>query len=209
MKEYLILREFKDTDFNEIADIIAKEWYEEISTEQAILCSQSELALHLSNSTFKRVVTLKDEVVGVVLARYENKRGDNKWRQLEESIYTESIENNYLDVKTCIELHRDEAALEDEAAENYGIEKIGSIELLLIKDGVKDIKIGSKLVEITTNWLRGQGAKAYRLATDDSCDWEYYEHQNMKRVGEKKVFCLPSFSWEGDYHIYVYQDELK
>ena len=31
----------------------------------------------------------------------------------------------------------------------------------------------------------------------------------MKRVGKKKVICLPSFSWEGDYHIYVYQDELK
>ena len=49
MEGYLILREFKDTDFNEISDIMAKEWYEEVSQQKYLLTGYKDKGQKLTD----------------------------------------------------------------------------------------------------------------------------------------------------------------
>ena len=206
-KEF-IFRDFTDADFDVIAAMMSKEWYGDVEEHQAYLCAASELALHLSNSTYLKVASVGDKIYGVCLARVAGEKGEQRWADIEEQIFRDAHEQNLTDAIACLGIHRGEAMLEESVGAEYGTEGVGCVELLLVSDDSKGMGVGTTMIEECLGWFKSRNLTRYRLATDDSCDWEYYEHRGMIRRGVILVDPLPAFEWDGDYHLYVYEDEI-
>jgi ribosomal protein S18 acetylase RimI-like enzyme len=90
-----------------------------------------------------------------------------------------------------------EDALLGRAVEQGG--QAGEIVLLVVMAAARGMGMGKRLMREGAQWLAERGVAQVRLATDESCDWQVYEHLGMERVAQDTIGDDPSLE------IYVYQ----
>ena len=208
-KQDLIYREFQDSDLDELTLIIAHTWYRHLDLEKAMLCAKAEAMLHLARAS-RGVSALHDgKLMGVGFARMGDCGRADMWQKKVEDLIAEN--RHVVDIADEISIMYDEEILMEEVRKTHGHKDIGDLELLVVSPDAKGMGIGGTLMNHSLDWLKDQGAKGCRLVTDDGCDWEFYEHRGLNRLGEKAVR-IPSADLytkhAGDFHIYVYEKPL-
>jgi GNAT superfamily N-acetyltransferase len=111
-------------------------------------------------------------------------------QQLQARLSERGIENADIVLKA-------EDALLGRAVEQGG--QAGEIVLLVVMAAARGMGMGKRLMREGAQWLAERGVAQVRLATDESCDWQVYEHLGMERVAQDTIGDDPSLE------IYVYQ----
>lgn len=178
-------RPFEEDDFEDLAEILHREWYGHLSApEVGLLAAKNDLAYMLSISTFSQVVFVDDSARGIVLARPDGKRTvtSSRWRKISENYLRQMRELSPLDAAEYWETIELENAKNSKLLEKSGFAKSGEISLLAVCSSTRGMGLGSVLIDAATSYLASIGAHKAFLYTDTDCTWNFYEHHGFKRA---------------------------
>lgn len=197
------MRELRESDFDVLGQILGEMWYGDYG-ELAPLLGTAEFLEHLSHSDAGFVAEDDDGgVLGVVLVGQRGSEGNYELRSAAqkrlEGVRAELPEQDLLVVTAVLEA---EDALVERVAQELG--EAGEIVLLIVSSAARGQGLGKKLYRVGTQWLIDHGSRYVRLATDETCDWQVYEHLGMERVAKD---CIPEDS--SSVELFVYQADSE
>ena len=203
----VIYRLYNDNDYEALTEILADQWYPHLDHKYAMICAAAEVDVHLAHTTHAITAEVDGKVMGVSFARWQD--STRTWERLE---HMRDLVNEYkdeIDVVQEIILLRDENNLMRRVVAEHGGDSVGALELLIVSPEARGLGIGKSLFQQNTQWLKEQGAKAYRLTTDDDCDWGFYEYIGMVRKGELVASITETQKLDEPFRIYVYEGSLE
>lgn len=198
------VRAFFGADFDTVSRLLGQTWHAEHGSH-AMWHGADELCAYLSRADQGFVAT-DDEggFLGVVLVSGPGEEDHNKdmrmhWLQQRTRIAGMA---SVLGVNAREDAHviAAETALVEEAAQRFGSEGVGEIELLIVAEEARGRGVGRALLREALSWLSEHGATEVRLVTDDACDWQVYGHLGMSRLIEREFEDLPvraAFVYQG------------
>ncbi len=197
--EDIIFRPYQESDRDEIVDLIAKTWYPDVDRELSLKRGNLELNWHLSHQDHTSIARIGDKLGGLIFSRSPkltlktNMMDD--FKQLTEGLHQNDP------VMEEVKWLLDEIEAIKSVDINHPNKTAGWLELLMVSPEVRGFGLGKKLYNQGIENLAKQGATHYRLLTDDDCDWAFYEHDNMIRLG--------AFPDEENFNVYVYEKEIN
>ena len=199
------VRTFAGADFDPAARLLAQIWYADHGSH-AIWHGADELCAHLARSDKGFVAEEDGTFLGVILLASpleEDKNEDMRRHWLQQRTRTAAMANVFgVNAREGARVIAEEDELLDEVAARSGSTGVGEIPLLIVAGDVRGKGFGGALLREGLSWLFERGASDVRLVTDDDCDWQFYEHINMSRVGETVSHARPGMG------IYVYQGSV-
>lgn len=197
-------RPFEEGDADALARLVARQWYGELKEAASLASGTDELCHHLARSTAGFVAVRDGALVGACLAHAGQPTHAALWQG-------RAKENARLARDAGIDAHApaalvdDEDALVEEVALALGEEATGYLELLIVSPAAQGLGVGRTLMGMGLDHLRDAGATRFRLVTDDGCDWQFYDHIGMRRVGEREARAT---SEADGLRVYCYEGDL-
>ncbi len=192
----LICRPFEPSDFDAVCDLIAKVWHTEGSSEETFLSSRSDASYYLSVSQYLCVAEKNHKIVGLIFAgNGENNPTTKPWRLIKVSAQhlAEALEGsryyelNYQYIKTESKLIKAFRCSNDPRA-------AWEITLFCIDPQEQGHGIGGLLFSKVIDFFISQNARGFFLATDDGCDFSFYDYKGLERVSSAEVFPAEDYS---------------
>lgn len=197
-------RPFEEGDVPELASLVAAQWYGELGEGASCAAGTEELCHHLARSTAGFVAERGGKPVGACLAHVGTPGNASRW-QAREAEANRRLRDADDETREATALLGEEDALVEEVARQLGEVATGYLELLIVSPAAQGLGVGRTLMGLGLDHLRGGGATRFRLVTDDGCDWQFYDHIGMRRVGEREV--ATPLEGEG-FHVYCYEGDL-
>lgn len=204
----MILRDVLDNDVDTLSQMIARAWNSDMDEEKAFFASRDELLAHLIISTWGVVAARSnapETPLGLMFACWHGAS------PLDERHWTKKLEEQRLeaqragvDITGALGVVKESAALMHKVGVERGADDVGELELLVVAEDARGVGLGRYLLLEGIAYLGSCGAKRFRLATDDSCDWEIYEHLHMQRVGTALCTCTGG----GKLNLYIYEGNV-
>lgn len=198
------IREFTGADFEPLSRIVGDLWHAQ-HEGRAYWHGADELCVHLSHTNKGLVAEENGEVVGTILLESPRDEDNNKdlhmhWLQQRTRIAAmcNALGFNVREDNEVLNVEREAISL---AADRYGSDGVGEIVLLIVAKNAQGQGIGRALLREGLSWLADHDASVIRLVTDNQCDWQLYEHLDMKRLSVGKrlaVGPIESFVYQGD-----------
>lgn len=179
-------RALREADIPTLGRLLAKDWYQELEPEHAVLVGTDQLLFNLSQAGGAVVATdERGEFLGICLADWgESDPADVAlWAGMAARLREQADERG-LALRPEPSVETEGHDLLSRVAGERGGENVGELELLYVAAEARGRGLGRRLMEAGLSWLRECGATRYRLVTDDACDWGLYEHLGLLRVGE-------------------------
>lgn len=174
------IREFMGADFEPLSKIVGDTWHAR-HEGHAFWHGADELCFHLSKADKGFVCEDEDgKVVGVILltSPNENDRNDTlrmHWLQQRTRLGAMASALG-INARADAGFLSEQDELMNEVSRSLGTEGVGIIQLLILEPGSRGKGAGGSLLDAGMHWLKDRGATKVRLATDDECDWQFYEH---------------------------------
>lgn len=203
-------REYQKKDFQSLKEIVRKTWcYDEFSSQKtASRLAEVFLSSCLTNYTFSQVAVLNDTVAGIILAKkIESHRCSpaNRFNQIK------SIINLYLSkegrqvFQIFKRVHEIDMQLLNNCHKTYSAELV----LFAVNPTYQGKGIGKKLFQSALDYMTRQRLDEFYLFTDTSCNYGFYEHQDMTRRCEtEQLFNINGLSEKMNFFIYDYTNNL-
>ena len=199
------VRTFTGADFDPAAKLLAQIWYGDYGPH-AIWHGADELCAHLARADKGFVAEEDGTFLGTILLaspREEDKNEDMRRHWLQQRTRTAAMASVFgVNAREGAQVIAEEDELLDEVAARDGAADVGEIPLIVVAGDARGRGIGGTLLREGLAWLGERGASDVRLVTDDDCDWQIYEHLNMRRVGEVVSKARPGLG------IYAYQGSV-
>ena len=203
------IREFNGADFDFFSRLLGRLWHSDYGS-RSYWQGSDELCAHLSQTDKGFVAVDDDEApLGIILLKSpqeEPTSHDQRMHWLQQRTRIAAMASTL-----GIEARADAAMLNEEneavkrAGELEGTDGVGEVILLALAEEARGKGLGKKLLREGLLWLAERRAHTLRLVTDSECDWQFYEHLQLRRVLEQESTFLE------DCTIYVYDapiDEL-
>ena len=206
----VLYRPFKPDDFDDLADMAARTWFSELGEEGRRLVGAIYLADDLRRTTFSQVAVVDERPLGFILARAgaADPEADAAWREVLEEVERELRELAPEEAERLIADAELERRTYAEALNGCTCDKRYEFVLFIVASEARGLGLGRELFSRAEVYLADQGAREAYLETDDGCDWGFYEHRGLKRVGELH----PSTEGQDQARLlpgyYIYVDEL-
>ncbi len=194
----VIYRPYQESDRPEIVDLIAKTWYPDETRELSLKRGNLELDWHLAHQDHTSIARVGDKLGGLIFSRSPELTLKTNMMQDFKELTRELRDSDPVmqEVKWLL----DEVEAIKSVDAKHPNKTAGWLELLMVSPEVRGFGLGKKLYNQGIEYLAKQGASHYRLLTDDNCDWSFYEHDNMKRLG--------AFPDEDNFNVYVYEKKI-
>lgn len=101
------------------------------------------------------------------------------------------------------EMHRIYDALLAHSGQQFD----GVLTLFAISSASRGLGIGKELLRCLTAYLSAHGTRRIYLHTDSTCNYGFYEHQGLTRLGEQSM-CMTRSGKPFDMDIYLYGYEI-
>ncbi len=194
----VIYRPYQESDRDEIVDLIAKTWYPDEERQISLKRGNLELNWHLSHQDHTCIARVGDKLGGLIFSRSPKLTLAtdmmHDFKQL-----TKGFQQSDPVVQEVQWLLDEVEAIKNVDAQHPN-KTAGWLELLMVSPEVRGFGLGKILYNQGIEYLATQGATHYRLLTDDNCDWSFYEHDNMKRLG--------AFPDKDNFNVYVYEKKI-
>ncbi|MDD3337602.1 MAG: GNAT family N-acetyltransferase [Lachnospiraceae bacterium] len=188
MNNHIILRKIDKKDYDDLAGIISATWrYEEFCTAKtAHKMGRLYLASCLCQQTFHMVAVRENQVVGIIMGnnnRTSQTPFRNKWFLLKCSVAMMLSSEGRKVMKMFRGFDSIDQNLLKESKKNFD----GTLCFFVVKGSERGTGVGNKLYEALMAYFNAEKIKNFYLFTDTTCNFGFYEHQGVKRIGEKTV----------------------
>ncbi len=194
----VIYRPYQESDRDEIVDLIAKTWYPNVERDLSLKRGNLELNWHLAHQDHTSVARVGDKLGGLIFARSPELTLKTDMMHDFMQLTKELCEDD--PVMQEVKWLSDEVEAIKSVDARHPNSTAGWLELLIVSPEVRGFGLGKKLYNQGIEHLAKHGASHYRLLTDDDCDWSFYEHDNMTRLG--------AFADEDNFNVYVYEKKI-
>lgn len=189
--------------------LIGRLWYSDAAEPLKGACAQMEFVHHFKRASHVRVAKLAGSFAGIVaVAPTESDsvsadeqaacycrhlRADERFA----SIVGETEEEALLAVAT-------EKSLSHEFCARKDSRSAWEITLLMVDPVFQGHGIGRRLMDDAEGYIRSRGGQGFYLATDDGCNYGFYDHLGPERICARKL----GRNEEDQFHIYLYGAKL-
>lgn len=186
MTQGIVLRPYRNEDAGALADIIRRTWhYDQLcSAKTARRLARTYLYSCLANQTFAVTAVADGKPAGIIMGKnLQAHRCPLKYRlrqiasiaALLSSREGCSVTGIFKDVEGI------DQKLLSESGKNYG----GEIAFFAVSPDYRGKGIGKMLYQALLHYMRNQDISDIFLFTDTSCNYQFYEHQGMKKCCTK------------------------
>ena len=178
-----IIVPFEDTDLPELISIVERVWYldGDESKETSRSLATIDISYYIGVSTHRFVAKHGNTVLGFIFCSNGEDPADfEKWQKLEnettakaKKLLSEARFKDY-EIFGDVESH----LVHDYWNTNTNDAK-WEITLFCVNPAIKSQGIGGMLFSYVLDFMKEQGAKHYFLATDDDCDFGFYQHKGL------------------------------
>lgn len=205
-EQQIIYRPFVPTDFDQICSLVARVWHADGSYEESFLSGHIDASYFLSVSKFLYVAEKNGAVVGLIFAGDGMTYPENKsWRIIEVSaqdVADTEIESDYFQLGA--QYIQTETELIDAFRNSDDPRSTWEVTLLCIDPHEQGKGIGGRLFALAIDYFRTQHASGFFLATDDSCDVDFYDYKGLEQISSADVFP----DQDNSVSAYIYAMEL-
>lgn len=208
-KQYSIkFRAYKKEDNKALEDIIRKTWNYDLFCSEGIAKAMAKLYLAscLANQSYTKVALLNDKPVGIIMAKnIESYKINfkNLINQFNAGIKLFSKKEGREVSKVFAGISDLDKKLLEERNKKYQ----GEIAFFAVNENCRGTGIGKNLFNKAMEYFRRENIKDFYLYTDSTCNYGFYEHQGLKRVGEK-VYDVP-IKLQNEMNFYLYEGIVK
>lgn len=178
-----IIIPFEDADLSELISIVERVWYldGDESKETSRTLATIDVSYYIDVSTHRFVAKQDGQILGLIFCSNGETPADyKKWQTLE---HKSTIGAKKLFSKADFEDYEIFGEVESRLVHKYwNAHTNGSkweITLFCVNPAIKSQGIGGMLFSYILNFMKEQGAKHYFLATDDDCDFGFYQHKGL------------------------------
>ncbi|MCQ2070737.1 MAG: GNAT family N-acetyltransferase [archaeon] len=170
----LVIRDFEERDYGPLVKIVNDEWTFHLYGDDWPYLARMYIRGYMDISDYIKVLDMDGEAVGIVCAWSRHPREPSDVIRTFEKEYAGS---EYIRDRDVMD------AIDDRFVKEYGTEDMGKLELLIVSPSVKGRHAGTMLLEAAVAHLRKDGCKGMFVATDDYCNYGFYEHLGAVRIG--------------------------
>lgn len=211
------------------ANLVEQTWYSRMPRTVQAVCGEIELSHHLEYATYVRVAMLDDGFAGIVAAaptsayRHHNPESVSAlwFRDHTHRTASPSTEPRCeAAIAAALAPVTAEMVLSQDFLKSNDDRAAWELTLLAVEPKCHGNGIGRALFASALSYLREQGAPGFFLATDDGCDFGFYDHLGLTRIAEREVpDCLGTGTIapangaalqkdERHFHVYLYGARL-
>ena len=186
MEEKTVLRDYERKDAPFLQDIIRKTWqYDRFcSPGTAKRLSRLYLAGCMANQTFMKVAEVGGRPAGVIMGK-----DCGAWkpsitgllRQTAAALALLSGKEGREVARAFSGINQVDKELLKESKKEYP----GELSFFALDERYRGLGIGKKLFRVLLDYMEQQKIPRFYLYTDNSCNYGFYEHQGMRRCGQK------------------------
>lgn len=207
MDSSIILRSINKTDYNAIADIISDTWkYKDFCSEKtAHKMGLLYISSCLCSQTFNKVALKNNEIVGVIMGN-DNKNPNTTLKN--RIFFTKSYIKMCLSkegrkvVKTFRGINGIDKKLLNDSRRTFDSE----LAFFAVKDNMRGTGVGNALYASLMDYFKEISSANFYLFTDTTCNFGFYEHKGISRIGEKTI-CL-NLDSPKNITFYIYANEI-
>ena len=178
-----IIVPFEDADLPELISIIERVWYldGDESKETSRSLATIDISYYIGVSTHRFVAKKDDQILGLIFCSNGETPADyEKWQKLE---YESTTKAKKLFSKADFKDYEIFGEVESCLVHKYWNTNTNGakweITLFCVSPTIKSQGIGGMLFSYILSFMKEQGAKHYFLATDDDCDFGFYQHKGL------------------------------
>lgn len=178
-----IIVPFEDDDLPELISIIERVWYldGDESKETSRSLATIDISYYIGVSTHRFIAKQDGQILGLIFCSNGETPADyEKWQKLE---HESTIGAKKLFSKADFEDYEIFGEVESRLVHKYWDTNTNDakweITLFCVNPAIKSQGIGGMLFSYILNFMKEQGAKHYFLATDDDCDFGFYQHKDL------------------------------
>ena len=208
MNKQITFREYRASDRESLAAVIRMTWNHDAfcTPKTAKLLSIAYLDICLANQTYTQVALHKGVPVGIIMAncRSKGKRPVKfKIRALISAFRLLISKEGRQVGKFFKGINKIDEELLAGCKKNYA----GELSFFAISAEHRGEGIGKELFKRAVEHLNNYTVDSFFLYTDTSCNYGFYEKQDMKRCGEKKI-SLNINGKKDDLTFFIYEKQL-
>lgn len=202
----VVFREIKPEDYPALEKIISDTWgYEKFSSPPlAKQLTKLYLQSCLAVQSFNKVAVYQEKAVGIIMAK-----SNHAYRpSFKQNLKTLKIAWPLLFKKESRKLaklfwkfEKTDQALLAECGEKFQ----GELVFFAVDQNVRGLGIGKALFSQAQAYLKSENIPQFYLYTDSTCNYQFYEHQGLERIGEKAFSLAPHHLGEILFYLYRYQ----
>lgn len=210
MKNEICFRPFQRADRGALEEIIRDTWeYDKFcSPKTAKRMARLYLASCLANQTFTCVAVRGGVPVGVIMGKKE-KGGHAPLHCALQMLASTLPLLCSREGRKIFKLFAGFEALDKELLAQSGQQFDGELAFFAVRGGERGTGIGKALFTRLLDYLQAQGVKSFYLYTDSTCNFGFYEHQGMRRIGEKRYSFQPHSDEEIRFYLYCFDGEVS
>lgn len=178
-----IIVPFEDDDLPELISIIERVWYldGDESKETSRSLATIDISYYIGVSTHRFVAKQDGQILGLIFCSNGETPVDyEKWQKLE---HESTIKAKKLFSKADFEDYEIFGDVESRLVHKYWNTSTNDVKweitLFCVSPTIKSQGIGGMLFSYILSFMKEQGAKHYFLATDDDCDFGFYQHKGL------------------------------
>ena len=178
-----IIIPFEDADLPKLISIVERVWYldGDESKDESRTLATIDIAYFIGVSTHRFVVKQDDQILGLIFCSNGETPADyKKWKKLENEATAKAKKLVSTEDFEDYEVFGDvESSLVHKYWNTDTNNPKWEITLFCVNPAIKSQGIGGMLFSHVLNFMKEQGAKHYFLATDDDCDFGFYQHKGL------------------------------
>ena len=208
LKNKVIIRDLSERDFEDIENIIADTWhYNDFCTKNnAEKLSGIFLYSCLDKRSFAQVAELDGKAVGIIMGRHNDsykKSFKYKLKSVSQIISLVSTKSGRKAAKIFLGVNGTDNELLKETKSKYD----GEVVFFAVDKDCRGYGVGKSLFNTFTNYMKQKKANNFFLFTDTSCNYKFYEHQNLVMSGQKNVKVEVNGKQE-DMQFFIYEGNI-
>ena len=213
LPEELTVEEPTDMALEATAKLVGKTWYPDEPATWRGACEKVELAHHLEHATYVRAAMLNGSFAGIIAAAPTGAREVQASADVSALWYRDHLRkvapwaigtNDEAAIGASLAPVTAEMILTQEFLRSRDARSAWEITLLAIDPASQGHGIGKALLADAVAYLQSRGAAGFFLATDDGCDFGFYDHLGLERIAARETPIAAKSQGEQPFHVYLY-----
>lgn len=188
LKSKIILRDLNENDFEDIEKIISDTWHYNDFCSQGNAKKLSQIFLYscLVKQSFAKVAELNGKAVGIIIGRHDasyKKSFRYIWKSAVKTASLVSKKSGRKAAKIFLGVNGIDKELLKECNKKFDGEAV----FFAVSAECRGCGVGKSLFNSFVEYMKDKKADNFFLFTDTSCNYKFYEHQNLVRRGQKEM----------------------